>query len=192
MRALLSVFLFCLALAPMAHAAPPKEPMVDGDCGEYKSLPATRLAIGSDGQLFIYDNEHYIWFCYLPGSPAITMLDLVLKTDRFPAGLNLHVSAQLGEWPAERPDLMPKDAESGLWWNNTGWTASTIPVTGIDRSGAVPRPKLRAGTARELQLAKALFGSGDWVFAMEVYQIGSAKRLRFPADGTFYRFAAMP
>lgn len=184
--------LLLLALGANAAAAPRPTPMVDGDCAEYAQLGAARLRAGDGIDLYLYDDEHYVWMCYTYPQGSMGQLDMVLKTARLEAPLNLHASAQLGEWPVGRDDLVPRDPQSDKWWNQHGWTANTVWVNGIDTSGTSPRFRLRNAKARELQLSKQRFGHGDWQFSMTIYQVkdaaGGMREVRFPADGSFYTF----
>src|SRR5262249_6611727 len=132
--------------------------------------------------------------CYTYPAGSMGMLDLTLKTPRVPEPLVLHASVQLGEWPLNRPDLVPPNAESDLWWNVSGWTANTIAVNGLDTSGPKPRLKLKNAKARELQLSKQRFGRGDWQLMLKIYGIqgtdGAKSDLVFPADGTSFTLNA--
>jgi hypothetical protein len=49
-----------LSLAASCHAASLKVPMVEGDCGEYQTMPATSLRIAGGSQLYIADDDHYL------------------------------------------------------------------------------------------------------------------------------------
>jgi hypothetical protein len=166
--------------------------MVDGDCAEYAKLPAKHIKVADGITLHVYDNEDYVWMCYTYPDGSLGMLDMKLKTDKLTSPLNLHVSAQLGEWPADRDDLVPKSAESNQWWNISGWTANNVWANGIDTSGPQPRIRLRNARARELQLSKERFGHGDWQFSMAIHNLrdssGKTYRVSFPADGSLYTF----
>jgi hypothetical protein len=188
MRFLLLVLPFIFT--PAAHAAEHPTPMVDGDCSEYGQLPAKRVSVGSGIDMYIYEDDHYVWMCYTYPPGSLGTLDMKLKTDALADTLNLHASAQLGEWPVNRDDLRPKSPESDLWWNNKGWVGNATSLNGMDTSGPAPRYRWKHGTARELQLAKKRFGHGDWQFAMTIYRIkdqsGKTQDVNFPADGSFY------
>lgn len=184
----LSRLLLSLALlsVPAAALAAPAPPLVDGDCTDYK-LPGTRtfpVAAGID--LHVAEDEHFVWFCYTYPPGSMAQLDMTLRTPRLAEPLNLHVSAQLGEWPAGRADLAPADPNSDLWWNTRGWTANTLHINGMDTSGPAPRYRWKHTPGRELQLSKQRFGSGPWEFSMAIYQVrqGDAMRtVHFPSGG---------
>jgi hypothetical protein len=165
--------------------------MLDNDCSEYSRLPATKIDAGKGIDLYIYEDAHYVWLCYTyPDNGSLGTLDMKLKTDALAAPLNLHVSAEIGEWPADRDDLAPKNPESDIWWNNKGWTGYPALLHGMDRSGPTPRYRFKNTQARELQLGKERFGKGNWQFALTIHNIkgedGQAKAVRFPANGSYY------
>src|SRR5688572_31848709 len=88
-----AVVLFLLLAACMtAKAQAP--PLVDGDCGEYRALKARSFSVSDEVELLIYQDKHFVWFCYGYPNGGFAMADLKLKTKTFPAGINLHVSAQ--------------------------------------------------------------------------------------------------
>lgn len=182
-----AVVLF-LFLAVCASAMAQAPPLVDGDCGEYVGLKAKTFAVSEDVQLSVYQDKHFVWFCYGYPDGSFAMADLKLKTKTFPAGINLHVSAQLGEWPLDKPDLAPKNAESELWWNHKQWTANNVWINGMDRTGDTPRYKFKNARAREIQIAKSRFGRGVWQFSIEIRSIkgkdGKMYNATFPKDGT--------
>ncbi|TFW20170.1 hypothetical protein E4L96_10635 [Massilia arenosa] len=185
-----SLLLAPLFVATHAGAASLPAPMVDGDCAEFRPLGARMIALSPQVQLFVYEDEHYVWMCYTLPPGSMGQLDMVLATPALPAALNLHVSAQLGEWPAGRPELVPKNAESDAWWQVQGWTANTLHVNGMDTSGQQPRYRWKETPGRELQLSKARFGHGTWTVSMTIYGIGDGHGrradLHFPAQGSVY------
>jgi hypothetical protein len=191
MRFLFLVLSFVL-ISP-ARAAQHPTPLMDADCSEYRELPAQRISVASGIELYIYQDEHYVWLCYTypPGSRGL--LDMQLKTDKLASPLNLHVSAQLGEWPVDRDDLRPKGAESDLWWNTSGWTGTVSWINGMDTSGPTPRYRWKDAKAREIQLAKKRFGRGDWQFTLSIHvrdQSGKFQDVPFPADGSYFKLKA--
>ena len=175
----------CLGALCSIHAQEP--PLVDGDCAEYPSLKVSTLTVSKDVTLHIYQNKHFVWLCYSYPDGSFGTADLKLITSAFPAGINLHVSAQLGEWPLDKPELAPKNPESELWWNTVGWTANTVWINGMDRSGERPRPRYKNAKAREMQLRKARFGKGSWKFSLEIRSIkapdGKLYDVVFPTSG---------
>lgn len=176
-RVLFIAAILMFLFVPCSSAQQP--PLVDGDCGEYEKLESRRLDASKDVPLRIYQDKHFVWLCYEYPDGSFATADLKLFTRDFPSGINLHVSAQLGEWPVDKPDLAPKSAESDLWWNHKGWTANTVWINGMDRSGETPRYKFKNAKAREIQLSKSRFGRGLWKFTIEIRRIKGA-------DGNLY------
>lgn len=182
------VLAFFLLTAPYSAAQEP--PLVDGDCNEYSGLKAKRIAISNDITLNIFQDKHFVWLCYGYPEGSFASVDLKLKTPALSETLNLHVSAQLGEWLAGKPELIPPNAESDLWWNAKGWTANPVWINGMDRTGEQPRYRFKNAKARELQLSKRRFGRGEWRFSMEIRRIkggdGNFYDVLFPRGGGFY------
>ena len=161
-----------ISLAKDKSIAPP---LVDGDCGEYKELKAKILKLSEDVDLNIYQDEHYVWACYTYPEGSFGTLDLTLKTKVLEKALNLHVSAQLGQWPADQPELAPQEANSDLWWITEGWTANTVWFNGMDKSTETPRFNFKNAKARELQFSKEQFGRGSWQMKFNIRSIKNAK-----------------
>src|SRR4030095_950886 len=107
----------------------------DGDCSEYPPLRAERLTVSPDVDLYIYQDRYFVWLCYTYPTGSFATVDLTLKTRAIPEPIDLHVSAQLGEWPANKPELVPKNAESDLWWKFHGWDANQGMVKWMGRRG---------------------------------------------------------
>lgn len=177
-------FVFCAS----ANAQAP--PLADGDCGEYRGLKAKSFSVSDDVELLIYQDKHFVWLCYAYPDDSFAMADLKLKTKALPVGINLHVSAQLGEWPLDKPELAPKNAESELWWNHKQWTANTVWINGMDRTGDTPRYKFKNAKAREIQISKQRFGRGTWQFSIEIRRIkgkdGKMYDATFPKGGVMH------
>lgn len=196
MRIVLAGLLATLGLSTttpsLAGDAPP--PLVDGDCGEYATLGARVEDMGEGVVLHAYRNRDATWFCYTLPEGSFGGLDLRVDSDALPEPLNLHVSAQLGEWPAERPGLAPEGPASARWWNHHGWTAHWVRFNGMDADATPPRPRFRTGGARELQLAHPRFGEGEWRLVFQLQRVrgadGSFVDLRFPEEGA-YRLPAL-
>ena len=185
----INLILIFLLLPFLSNAQTSVPPLVDGKCQEYEGLAATVLDLDHGVKLHIYQNEHYVWlcYCYQPGSYGT--LDLVLAAPELDRPLNLHVSAQLGEWPANPLEAAPKNPESDKWWNHEGWTANEIWPNGTDRSGEAPRPKFKNADARELQISKARFGKGDWKMKFNIRALRTTSgmaNLTFPAGDESY------
>jgi hypothetical protein len=169
--------------APVVHAGA-APPLVDGDCGGYAGLGAQSFVVAPQVRLYVWQDAHYVWLCHDVPAGSFGAVDLRLAAPALAAPLVLHVSAQLGEWPADKPDHAPATPESPLWWNTRGWTANPVWINGMDRSGPTPRPRFRNAPAREIQLAKQRFGRGVWAFSLEIHGIaGHDAALRFPARG---------
>lgn len=172
----------------LAGDAPPS-PLVDGDCGEYQALGADGEAMGEGVVLHAWQDRHFVWLCYALPEGSFGGLDLRVESGTLPAALNLHVSAQLGEWPADRADLAPEGPGSARWWNHHGWTAHWVRFNGMDGDATPPRPRFRLGGARELQLDRRRFGDGELRLVFQLQRVrradGTFVDLRFPAGGTY-------
>ncbi|MGE0589950.1 MAG: hypothetical protein AB7O48_15335 [Cyclobacteriaceae bacterium] len=137
-------------------------PLVDGSIDDYKALGVKPVTIADSVNLYTYQNEHYCWLAYDYPEGSFGTMDLKLLSPSFQDTINLHVSAQLGEWMLTPDSPKPDNANSDLWWNANGWTANTVWINGMDRSGEQPRFRFKNANARELQLSKARFGKGQW------------------------------
>lgn len=186
MSALLFAAASWFAFPALADNALPA-PLVDGDCGEYAALGARTDTIADGVVLHAYQDRDYVWLCYTLPAESMGMLDLRVESAALPTPLNLHVSAQLGEWPAD--GQAPQDAASPQWWNHHGWTAHWIRFNGMDMSATPARPRFRRGGARELQLSRARFGPGEWRLVFHIHGVrqadGSDTSLRFPGQGAY-------
>lgn len=162
-------------------ATPPGYPLLDGRCDEYGALAAERHHVASGVDLFVFQDRDYVWLCYTLPADVFGALDLVLTAPGLAVPTNLHVSAQLGEWPAGDPAAAPKDPSSSQWWNQRGWSALPIPFNGMHPDGKI---KFRPTPGRELQLGKARFGRATWKLRLQIYGVGSDGRdAYFPASG---------
>jgi hypothetical protein len=183
---LIVVFVILLFSALSAPSQSP--PLVDGNCSEYSALKATRLVVSKDVDLHIYQDQHFVWLCYTYPDGSFATADLKLTAPALTYAINLHVSAQLGEWPAGRSEFEPSSPESDLWWNQVGWTANTVWINGMDRSGATPKYRFKNAKAREFQLSKQRFGRGTWNFSIAIRSIkgadGNNYNVTFPTTGT--------
>lgn len=65
------------------------------------------LKIAPEVDLFVTEDDHFVWLCYAYPEGSFATLDLTMNTPRESHGINRHVSAQLGEWSAGRDDLAP-------------------------------------------------------------------------------------
>ena len=189
--AMLSLLLAASAVSA-ADKPGPAYPLLDGACDEYPALAASKHRIAGDVDLYLFQDRDYVWLCYTLPENSFGMADLTLAAPGLPGKLNLHVSAQLGEWPADEPDAAPASADSGKWWNHRGWSGTTVPFNGASASlDADGKPKLdynfRRTRAREMQLSKARFGRGEWRWHIDIRNVadgkGGQRSLRFPVKG---------
>jgi hypothetical protein len=143
--------------------------------------------------LYAYQDKDYVWLCYSVPDGSFGSLDLKIETAALAKPLNLHVSAQLGEWFAD--EAPPADAESPRWWNHHGWTAYWVRFNGLDANEKPARARFRLGGARELQLSRNRFGAGEWWLVFDLNGVRSPHatqgHLRYPVDGT-YRVPPVP
>lgn len=193
-RSALLLSLSFLAACSGGRSMTPPTPLVDGACDQYPALRAETVAVSDEVRLHLFQDDHYVWMCYAYPPGSFATMDLQLATEGLAEPMNLHVSAQLGEWPVSAPELAPTEPTSDRWWNATGWTANPVWVNGMDTTGARPRYRFKNANAREIQIAKARFGTGTWQFTASMRQIkradGSFYDLDFPDDGTPYRLRA--
>ncbi len=174
---------FSLLAALPAHAL--QTPLLDGRCSEYAELGALSQDLDHGVRLWIYQNDDYVWMCL--GLPELSFgtLDLALDAPKLDGPRALHVSAQLGEWPLDQPEMAPPNAESPLWWQVRGWTANTLRFNGLEAGESGSTARFQPSEARELQFAKARFGIGTWRFRFDLNAIkggdGLWHTIQFPA-----------
>lgn len=172
-------------------AAPLAVPLVDGDCGEYAALGAAPVAMAPGVDLFAYQDPHHVWLCFTVPPGGFGILDLRIEAPALAEALNLHVSAQLGEWPADRPEAAPANALDERWWNVHGWTANPLRFRGVDRTEEAAQAQFESAPARELQLGKARFGRGEWRLGFSILAVrpegdGAFGDVEFPAGGALH------
>ncbi len=189
--ALLLAALGCAAPPPApAPGAPLAAPLVDGDCGEYAALGAGAVAVAPGVDLYAYQDPHHVWLCFTVPRGGFGILDLRIEAPALAEALNLHVSAQLGEWPADRPEAAPANALDERWWKVEGWTANPLRFRGVDRTEEPAQAQFESAPARELQLAKARFGRGEWRLGFSILAVrpedGAFGDVEFPAGGSLY------
>jgi len=159
-------------------------PLLDGRCDEYPRLADERHDAGPGVALFVMQNADYVWLCYSLPPESHGVLDMYLDAPGLPEPINLHLSAQLGEWPVSGEG--PGRANSDRWWQVEGWWANASHFNGSDGEGAERRIRFLPSEGRELQLAKSRFGSGEWRFQMNIQGVempdGSNGRFYFPED----------
>jgi hypothetical protein len=162
-------------------------PMVDGDCSEYAALGALRQVVDANVTLSVYQDRHYVWICYTLPPDTFGLLDMRVESGALAKPMNLHVSAQLGEWPADEPDAVPQMPDSDTWWRTRGWVANWQWFHGVDASGPTPKARFVYAHGRELQLSRARFGSDPIYVVLNIARIrradGSEYSLRIPKSG---------
>lgn len=88
------------------------------------------------------------------------------RFDRFLGGLphplNLHVSAQLGEWRADDPESAAKAPTDALWNESPGWGSNSNTKAWVKGKDGEMKEIWARPKAREMQLSKARFGRGEW------------------------------
>jgi hypothetical protein len=149
-------------LAPLTAAAAPSAPLVDGDCSEYPSLAEQTHELPHQVRLYLAQDADNVWLCYSLPEDSFGTLDLELSAPGLATPLNLHISAQLGEWYVNDPDSAPQTSDSDRWWRVTGWWGNAVSFNGMQGEGDQVRPQFMPSTGRELQLDKARFGQGEW------------------------------
>ncbi len=173
-------------LAGVSGAQAASYPHFDGKCTEYKSLKASAYKLPHNVGMSIFQDENYVWICLDLPPESYGALDLSVDAPGLKEPMNLHVSAQLGEWPIAKPEEMPQTAESEKWGNVTGWYSNAVAFNGMNTSGENPRPKYKFSTGRELQISKAHFGRGTWELKLELGLVrdseGKFQSLTYPAS----------
>ena len=173
-------------------------PMVDGRCDEYKGQNSTQIKMDGVVTLNVYQNQHFVWFCYNTTEGGFGTLDLRIEAPGIKEAMNLHISAQLGEWPADKPEMAPTKGTSADWWNHKGWTANTVWFNGYrmrkSEKGEEQVANWRNASAREMQLSKEYFGRGEWKLRFNIYSIKGKEDesydLIYPSKDEFYTLEA--
>ncbi|MCL1633318.1 hypothetical protein M2650_01475 [Luteimonas sp. SX5] len=188
----LSLLLAAFAASAAERGGGPAYPLLDGECGEYPALAQSKHPVADDVVLYVFQDRDYVWLCYTLPANSFGMADLTVAAPALKKPLNLHVSAQLGEWPADEPNAAPAGPDSPRWWNHRGWSGTTVPFNGakatLDETG---KPEVdynfRMTRARELQLSKQRFGRGQWRWHIDIRNVADEKggqmSLRFPKEG---------
>lgn len=157
-----------------------------------RRLAQAKYEVSDDITLYLFQDRDYVWLCYTLPENSFGMADLTLAAPALKQRMNLHVSAQLGEWPADEPSAAPAGPDSPQWWNQRGWSGTTVPFNGAKATlDAAAKPRVdynfRMTRARELQLSKQRFGRGEWRWHIDIRNIadgkGGQKSLRFPKQG---------
>ncbi len=152
----------------------PGYPLLDGLCTEYPRLAAKSFKVSDTVTLYIFQDNSYVWMCYTLPTGSFGTVDVRLQTPALSAAINLHVSAQLGEWPADKPDEAPQTSDSSKWWQIVGWTANAMRLNGMVDGENERRPNFLPAEGREFQLAKSRFGRGDWHLRFQIRAVAGA------------------
>jgi hypothetical protein len=177
MRTAFALLLICCAGSCAAA------PLLDGDCSDHRAAGVVPLSLADGVDLYVRQHDGQLWLCTTLSPGDFGTLDLQLFTPKHPQGVNLHVSAQLGQWPLNDPGQAPTRANSPLWWNHRGWSGTTLRFNGLVEENGQRTPRLLPGPARELQIDIQHFGPGEWRMALQFSQLGGQPILRYPAEG---------
>ena len=180
--------LLMMAAAVAASGVSP-EPMLDGHCGDHRpAAQAIGVAAGID--LFVRQTFDHVWICFTAPPGSFATVDVELQTPNLKTPLNLHASAQLGEWDARDEAAAPKTPTDGRWWKIEGWTGTT---NRFRPAGNGQRLEFFPAGARELQISKARFGRGDWLMKFRIAGLRDGEtargKLSWPKDGSAYRLS---
>ena len=195
MKHLLQAISLLITLTTLTYCQSPSDrplitPMVDGHLEEYIELGVKPIDLGNEVKLYIYQNDHYVWLAYSYPEGSYGILDMEIVSPKITDTLNIHVSAQLGEWFIKEGAPRPQNPESELWWNHRGWYSNEVWPNGSDKSGDAPRPRFKNAQAREIRLSKDRFGYGEWNFNLKLGSIrlanGSFTSIRYPDEHVFF------
>ncbi|MEO9485113.1 MAG: hypothetical protein ABJG47_16755 [Ekhidna sp.] len=185
-KSIISAVVLAMALFSCQQSKKPKPPMVDGNIADFLRLGVEPINLMDGVNLYFYQDEYFVWLAYDYPENSFGTMDLKLLTPNLADTLNIHVSAQLGEWYLKEGAPRPDNPLSELWWNHTGWYANEVWSNGIDRSNENARPKFKNGKAREIQLEKDRFGKGEWIMKAEIRAIQTPNgfaSVTFPEEG---------
>ena len=192
---LLIVLLVSLISHTTAHAESSQiPPIIDGRCEEYKKQKSIQIKMDDFVTLYVYQNQHFVWLCYNNTEGGTGLLDLRIEAPGLKKAMNLHISAQLGEWPADKPEMAPTEGTSADWWNHKGWTANTVWFNGYrmrtSETGEEQVANWRNAPDREMQISKERFGRGEWKLRFNIYMLrGKDDKpydLVYPSKEQFY------
>lgn len=169
-----------------AQADATQYPLLDGRCDEYRRIGAEVVAEGDDISVLLFQDADYVWLCYTLPDESYGTLDLVVDSPGLDSPINLHVSAQLGEWHLDHPDEVPQNADSDHWWKVYGWWSNAVSWNGTRETDQGPRANFQASKGRELQLSKTRFGRGVWRLSFTIGGVRNADagmtRVVLPSD----------
>ncbi len=177
------------ALALVLFACQPSSdrftPLVDGRIEDFQKLGVEPVQIDENVDLYLYQNDHNVWLAYTYPDGSYGTCDLYLSTEKLEEPVNLHVSAQLGQWPANSPEMAPDVPNSDQWWNHDGWYANEIWPNGFVMMDGLREMNFKNATAREFQFTKEKFGRGTWKMRFDIRAIKTTdgmKSIRYPLD----------
>ena len=161
-----------MLVAGTASSQETAQPFFDGLCDEYAAMGVPAHSLGAGVELYVHGGPETVWLCYTLPPDSYGTLDLYISTPALADPLNLHVSAQLGEWRAGHRDEGPHGASSPLWWKIDGWYSNAASFNGSVDTDDGRRPNFLASAGRELALQRSRFGSGEWRLR---FQIGAVQ-----------------
>lgn len=178
-----------LATLITAAAAAFAEPMLDGRCDDHVEAAPTHAA-GEGVTAYVRQTDEHVWLCFAVPEGSYATLDLRVEAPGLAKPMNLHASAQLGEWVTDDPAAAPKDGSSEIWWRDVaGWWGSTTPFNGMATTAAGRQINFRTVRGREMQLSKQRFGSGEWKLVATLSDVAVPGKdpvtIRWPASGEF-------
>ncbi|WP_421765041.1 hypothetical protein [Ekhidna sp.] len=168
------IFLIALLVSCQQHENP-APPLVDGSIEDFRSLNVPPIELMSETNLYFYQDKHYVWIAFDYPDGSYGTADLKLLSPKLSDTINLHVSAQLGEWYLTEGSPRPDNPQSDLWWNHSGWYANEVWPNGTDNSGEEPQPNFKNAKAREIQISKERFGKGEWKLQIEIRAIQTSE-----------------
>ena len=163
--------------------------MLDGDCGEYDALGAPAEHLDPRTKLYSWQDAGSVWLCIALPDRSQGVLDLKLLAPALDVPINLHVSAQLGEWLVGDPQGAPASPSDDRWWNHRGWYANPLHFGGLQSGDHGTHVTFRFSSAREIQLSKDRFGRGEWLISLTLDAVGKADgsvgSISWPLDGNW-------
>ena len=172
----------------IAAAAALVEPMLDGRCDDHFEIART-WAVDGGVTAYLRQTADHVWLCFALPPDSHGTTDLRIEAPALPAALNIHASAQLGEWAADDPGAAPKDGASPIWGKADGWWANVVPFGGLITTPDGRRASYKAIPGREMQLSKRRFGSGEWKLVATISDVAGPGEerisVRWPASSHF-------
>lgn len=171
-----------------AAAAALVEPMLDGRCDEHVEI-ANTYAVDAGVTAYVRQTKDHVWLCFTLPPDSHGTTDLRVEAPKLAKALNIHASAQLGEWAADDPDSAPKDGASPIWGKVDGWWANVVPFGGLTTTPEGRQVNYKTIPGRELQLSKRRFGRGEWKLVATISDVAAAGNerisVRWPSSGQF-------